>query len=87
MGIALPSSGGAADDSPGPSEAYYLNRTISAEYTPIDLMPDRNHELETVRRRQAKWGRVDFGDPVVLHDSSKRRLVLIPFFIPHSDHS
>jgi len=50
-------------------------------------MGDENSNLETVRRKQARSGRVDYGDPVVLHDSSKRRLVLIPFFIPHSDHS
>jgi hypothetical protein len=50
-------------------------------------MEQEEHDLETVRRRPAKSGRVDYGDPVVLHDSSKRRLVFIPFFIRHSDHS
>jgi len=28
-------------------------------------------DLETIRRRQAKSGRVSYGDPIVLHDSSK----------------
>ncbi len=50
-------------------------------------MEHDDRDLETVRRRQAKSGPVDYGDPVVLHDSSRRRLVLVPFFIPHSDHS
>jgi len=44
-------------------------------------------ELETIRRRQAKSGRVSYGDPIVLHDSSKKRLVVVPFFIPHTDHA
>jgi hypothetical protein len=50
-------------------------------------MPEDEKNLETVRRRQAKSGLVDYGDAVVLHDSSERRLVMVPFFIPHSDHS
>ena len=50
-------------------------------------MEQEDRDLETVRRRQARSGRVDYGDPVVLHDSSKRRLVFIPFFIPHSEHT
>jgi hypothetical protein len=48
---------------------------------------EEERNLETVRRRPARSGRCDYGDPVVLHDSSKRRLVLIPFFVPHSDHT
>lgn len=43
--------------------------------------------LDSVHRRTAKSGRVGYGDPVVLHDSSKRRIVVVPFFIPHSDHT
>lgn len=50
-------------------------------------MEKEQSELETIRRRQARSGRVSYGDPVVLHDSSKRRLVVVPFFIPHSDHT
>lgn len=41
--------------------------------------------LETIRRRQAKSGTVSYGDPIILYESSKRRIVLVPFFIPHSD--
>jgi hypothetical protein len=36
--------------------------------------------LETIRRRQAKSGRVDYGDPVILCDSSKRRVMVVPFW-------
>jgi antiviral defense system Shedu protein SduA len=63
-----------------------FGRTIAAAH-PVRPMEQEEHDLETVRRRPAKSGRVDYGDPVVLHDSSKRRLVFIPFFIRHSDHS
>lgn len=50
-------------------------------------MTDEEHSHETIRRRQAKSGGVDYGDPAVLHDSKSRRLVVVPFFIPHSDHT
>ncbi len=50
-------------------------------------MTDDERDLETIRRRPARSGRVDYGDPVVLHDTSKRRLVVVPFFITHSDHT
>jgi len=50
-------------------------------------MVEEDNSLETIRMRQAKSGRVGYGDLVVLYDSSKRRIVLIPFFIPHSDHT
>src|SRR5258705_5983663 len=48
---------------------------------------DDEQTLETIRRRQAKSGRVSYGDPVVLYDTSKRRIVFVPFFVPHSDHT
>jgi hypothetical protein len=43
--------------------------------------------VEAVRRRQARSSRVSYGDPVVLHETSQSRVVLVPFFIPHSDHN
>ena len=48
-------------------------------------MPEE--DLETIRRRQAKSRRVSFRDPIVLDESSKRRMVVVPFFIPHPDHT
>lgn len=50
-------------------------------------MVDDNSSLDSVRRRPARSGRVDYGDPVILYDTSKRRVVVVPFFIPHSDHT
>ncbi len=40
--------------------------------------------LRPIHRREAKSGRVSYGDPVLIHDSSKTRVVLVPFFIPRS---
>jgi len=40
---------------------------------------------ETVHRREAKSGRVSYGDTVVLHDTSKSRIVLVPFYIPRTE--
>ncbi|MGI9167220.1 MAG: hypothetical protein ACR2G5_12725 [Pyrinomonadaceae bacterium] len=50
-------------------------------------MVNEDNTIGTVRRRQAKSGRVSYGDTVVLSDSSKRRVVVVPFFVPHSDHT
>lgn len=49
-------------------------------------MGTQDESLETVRRRPAKSGNVSFSDPVILHETSKRRVVVVPFFIPHDDH-
>ncbi len=35
--------------------------------------------------RQKARERVSFGDPVVIHESSRKRVVFIPFFIRRSD--
>jgi len=44
-------------------------------------------DVENVQRRPAASGRVSYGEPVVLEESTKRRVIFIPFFIPHSDHT
>jgi hypothetical protein len=50
-------------------------------------MPDEDEQLQSLSRRPAKSGRVSYGDPIILHESSRRRVVFLPFFIPHSDHT
>lgn len=50
-------------------------------------MADSEKEIETINRREAKSGKVSYGDSVILHESSKSRIVFVPFFIPHSDHT
>jgi len=43
--------------------------------------------LEPINRRTASSGRVDFSTPVTIHETSKSRVVMVPFYIPHTDHS
>lgn len=42
-------------------------------------------DVESVKRQPAASGRVSYGDPVILNDTTKRRVVFVPFYIPHSD--
>ena len=47
-------------------------------------MDAEGDDLGTIRRREAKSGLVSYSDPVVLHETSKRRVVFVPFYIPRS---
>lgn len=40
---------------------------------------------KTVRRREARSGRVSYSDPVVLHESSRQRIVLVPFYVHRTE--
>lgn len=40
--------------------------------------------IREVHRREAGSGRVSYGDPVVLRESSQSRVVVVPFFVPRS---
>ena len=44
-------------------------------------------ETKEISRRLAQSGKVSYADPVILHDSTKSQVVVVPFFIPHSDHT
>lgn len=46
-----------------------------------------NRDMETIHRRAAASGNVSFSDAVVLHETSKTRVTLVPFFIKHSNHT
>lgn len=48
-------------------------------------MPIDEDDLQTIRRRQAQSRRVSYSDPIPIHESSMKRVVLIPFFIRRSD--
>jgi Shedu protein SduA, C-terminal len=48
-------------------------------------MPPNDDDLSTIRRVPAQSGRVSYGDPVLLHETSKRRVQFVPFFVPRSD--
>jgi hypothetical protein len=51
------------------------------------MQDDDDDALQSVSRRQASSGRVAYGTPLVLHDSTKACVNLVPFFIPRSDHT
>ena len=51
------------------------------------LMDELEHNFETIRTREAKSGKLRYSDPAILIESSRRRVVVVPFFIPHSDHT
>ncbi len=46
-------------------------------------MPEPPGSMNTIRRRPARSGRVSYSDPLILHETNKRRIVLVPFFIKH----
>lgn len=48
-------------------------------------MESDDERVRRVNRRRARSGQVSYSDPIILHESIRRRIVLIPFYIPHSD--
>jgi len=51
--------------------------------TDAEAMAD-NDDLRSINLREAKSGRVRYTDPILLHESSKQRIVMVPFFIPRT---
>lgn len=41
-------------------------------------------ELAPIQKRQAQSGKLSFSDPMVIHETNKSRITVIPFFIPRS---
>jgi hypothetical protein len=48
-------------------------------------MPIDEDTLQTIQRREARSGKVSYSDPVFLHETNVKRVVLVPFFIHRSD--
>jgi len=48
-------------------------------------MPIDEDTLQTIQRRVAKSKRVSFSDPIILHETHVKRVVLVPFYIPRTD--
>jgi len=48
---------------------------------------DDEYNLHAVKRKQAKSGRISYADPVVIHETTRSKQVVIPFYIPHSDYT
>lgn len=46
-------------------------------------MPE-DKDIQTIERREAQSGRVSYSDPVILHETSRRRVIMVPFFIRRS---
>ena len=42
-------------------------------------------KVTPIVRQRAQSGRVSYADPTVLHETSRRRVVFVPFFVTHSD--
>jgi hypothetical protein len=43
-----------------------------------------DENVRRLERREASSGKVSYSDPVVLHETKRTRVVMVPFFIPHS---
>ena len=48
-------------------------------------MTTKSKGMQAISRKPARSGNVDYGDPIILHENSRTRVALIPFFIPHSN--
>src|SRR6266508_3182282 len=44
-----------------------------------------DEDVRKIERKAAKSGQVSYSDPVVLHETSRQRIVMVPFFIPRSE--
>lgn len=40
-----------------------------------------NNELTTISRREAQSGKISYGSPIILHESTRTRQVMIPFYV------
>ena len=47
-------------------------------------MEGNENEFETIRSRPAKSGNCSYGDSVTIHETSKSRVSVTPFFIPRT---
>lgn len=46
-----------------------------------------DNEITRIDRKEAASGRISYGDAVILHETRKTRVALVPYFIPHSNHT
>ena len=47
--------------------------------------PHSDEAVRTIRRREARSGRVSYADPVVVYESSQRLVKMVPFFIKRTE--
>jgi hypothetical protein len=48
------------------------------------MSEDETVDIVPLRRMEAQSGKVSYGEPITLHESSKSRIVLVPFYIPRT---
>src|SRR5690606_33131165 len=48
-------------------------------------MSTNEEDVSSISRREAASGRVSYGDPVILHDTTRTRIQLVPFYVPRSE--
>ena len=48
-------------------------------------MSSGEEKVASISRREAASGRVSYGDPVVLHETSRTRVQLVPFYVPRTN--
>lgn len=49
------------------------------------MSADEDSAPISFERRTSQSGQVDYGPPVILHDSSRMKIQMIPFYVPRSD--
>jgi hypothetical protein len=49
------------------------------------MSEERVDNVRTIHRREARSGRVSYGDPVVIRDNARSRVQFVPFFVRRSD--
>ena len=49
------------------------------------IMGSNDDDIRTIRIQEARSGRVSYSEPIILHESSKKRVVLVPFFVPRTE--
>jgi hypothetical protein len=51
------------------------------------MSDDDEETMQSISRRQASSGRLSYGNSVLLHETSRTRVTLVPFFISRTDHT
>jgi len=68
--------------------AVQKDKEVGVSLKPSTFSEDERIEeqdAKTVRRREARSGRVSYSDPAVLHESSRQRIVLVPFYVHRTE--
>ena len=67
-----------AAEAPSPASLLFVIQCT------LMAMPESETELAHIDRRRARSGAVSYGDPVVLHETSRSRVKMVPFYVRRS---